>query len=661
VSVERNFIAIKQAWEHFTRTGDIDGSVRSIISQSWVRCAKNCLDPKTLTKVPVLPEKELKKRLELSKRLLKVSRPIMQELDELVEGTGYLTLLTDKEGVILELMCNKALRDAVLAKNLVLGGIWSEEKAGTSAIALAIRFIKPIQIIGEEHFYESDHILTCSASPIFDHQGNLLGILNMSGPREKAYPHTLGMVVAASKAITKQLHIEEDNRKIRLANQYLRTIIESISEGVVSVDRYGKIMEINSEGAKILLTTIADARGKNIKDIMDGHPFLITEMDNRKPITDVETVIDTERGTIHCLASIKMVSLEEGHLAGAVATLKGIKRIHKVVNKFTGAEARFTFDDIIGHNALFLRAIHLAQVAAKGKSTVLIFGESGTGKELFAQAIHNYCQYGQPFVAINCSAIPETLIESELFGYEDGAFTGASKHGRPGKFELANGGTVFLDEIGEMPLKTQVTLLRVLQERCVQRIGGIRTIPIDVRVIAATNKNLEEEVAKGAFRQDLFYRLNVFQIEIPPLRERKTDIPVLIEYFVNTIATRFEKSLRKISDGTIEELQRYSWPGNVRQLENYIERAVNFAENGQIDEYYLTDYLHKKLKNNLDMNINKKNEPKIINIHEIEKENLMDALSTYKERKKAAEALGISRSTLYRKLKKFGLEDSFKI
>lgn len=653
---ERDLKAIQEAWKHFTETGDVDRRVRSVISQSWVRCAKNHLDPKNQTSVPILNQKELNKRLELNKKLLNVSRPIMQELDELVEGTGYITLLTDKDGVILEVMCDRSLKDTIISKNLVMGGIWSEEKAGTSAIALAIRFVKPNQIIGEEHFYECDHNLTCSASPIFDQQGNLLGILNMSGPKEKAYPHTLGMVVAASKAITKQLHIEEDNHRIRLANKYLSTVIESFSEGVVSVDNTGKIMQINSEGAKILLTSVSGARGKNIKDLFDNEPFIINEMEQGKSVTDIEKVIDTKRGRIHCLLSIKVVSLEDGKVAGAVATLKGIKRIHKVVNKFIGAEARFTFEDIIGNDSSFLKAIHLAQIAAKGKSTVLILGESGTGKELFAQAIHNFSNHKQPFVAINCSAIPETLIESELFGYEEGAFTGASKYGRPGKFELANGGTIFLDEIGEMPLNTQVMLLRVLQERCVQRIGGIRSVPIDVRVIAATNKNLEEEVLKGAFRQDLFYRLNVFQIEIPPLRKRKKDIPILVDYFIDNIAARFEKILNKVSRSTVEEMINYNWPGNVRQLENCIERAVNFAEDGNIDEYYLTDYLQKDNCMVENSTINNKREETVSSLQDLEKNTLINALKLYGERKKVAEVLGISRSTLYRKLKSYNLE-----
>lgn len=652
---ERDFKTIQEAWDYFTQTGDVDDRVRSIVSQSWIRCAKNHLNPKTHTKVPVLKENEIERKLEINKKLLNVSRPIMLELDELVEGTGYITLLTDCDGVILEIMYDKTLKDSILAKNLVMGGIWSEEKAGTSAIALAIRFKIPIQIVGAEHFYESDHGLTCSASPIFDHHGNLLGILNMSGPKEKAYPHTLGMVVAASKAITKQLHIEEDNHRIRLANQYLNTVIESFSEGVVSIDISGKIMHINSEGAKILLTTVSEARGKNIKRLLEDETLIISEMSQGKSITDIEKVIDTKRGRIHCLLSIKLVSLDDGKVVGAVATLKGIKRIHKVINKFIGAEARFTFDDIIGKDSAFLKAIHLAQIAAKGRSTVLILGESGTGKELFAQAIHNYFDSKQPFVAINCSAIPETLIESELFGYEEGAFTGAIKHGRPGKFELANGGTIFLDEIGEMPLNTQVMLLRVLQERCVQRIGGIRTVPIDVRVIAATNKNLEEEVKKGTFRQDLYYRLNVLQIEIPPLRDRRKDIPILVEYFTDNIAARFNKVLGKVSDLTVEEMLNYHWPGNVRQLENCIERAVNLSEEGNIDEYYLTDYLQKEGCLSARPNINKK-PGSVTNLQQMEKDTLIHALTMYGERKKVAEVLGISRSTLYRKLKTYGLD-----
>ena len=301
--------------------------------------------------------------------------------------------------------------------------------------------------------------------------------------------------------------------RYRLANEYLRTVINSVSDGIVAIDSNGFIKEINSEAANILATDSLFARGKDIQDFVGKQPLFKKVIADGKPVTDMEATMETRRGYTQCHISAKPISRADGQVVGVVATLKEMKKLQRVVNQITGAEARFNFANILGESSSMQRAIHLAQVAARNMHTVLILGESGTGKELFAQAIHNASITGQPFIALNCAAIPETLIESELFGYEGGSFTGANRNGRPGKFELANDGTIFLDEIGEMPLNIQAVLLRVLQERSVVRIGGHRPTPINVRVIAATSKDLAIEVPKGNFRQGSF---------LPPERVRNS-------------------------------------------------------------------------------------------------------------------------------------------
>ena len=378
-------------------------------------------------------------------------------------------------------------------------------------------------------------------------------------------------------------------------------------------------------------------------------------MADGKPITDTETILDTRRGYIPCHISVKPICLALGQVVGAVATLKEMKKLQRVVNQITGAEARFTFGNILGESSSLQRAVHLAQVAARNKHTVLLQGESGTGKELFAQAIHNASFAGQPFVALNCAAIPETLIESELFGYEGGSFTGASRNGRPGKFELANDGTIFLDEIGEMPLNIQTVLLRVLQERSVVRIGGLRSIPINVRVIAATSKDLGSEVRRGNFRQDLFYRLNVFEIRIPPLRERIGDITELVDHLVASFSLRFGKSVAGVSLPVLKRLRSYSWPGNVRQLENVVERAISLVDGDMIEEHHLPDFLFSES----DMLIDElPREGKPSDIERIERKAILEAVRHFEERQQAARSLGISRSTLYRRLKRYRAEST---
>jgi len=642
----------KNAWNRFVATGEIASCVPFLISESWRRCKNLGFNPKAESSAAILDKSSVEQRLADNRDLLTIARPILAELQAIVHGSNFLTLITDKDGVILEMLYDPKLRDTRAEQNLVLGGVWSEERAGTGGIGLALRLARAIQVVGAEHYFERDHTLTCSAAPIFRPDGQLIGILDMSGPSEEAHLHTLGMVVAVGKAITNQLRIEEDNHQIWLGNEYLKTVIDSISDGVIAIDPSGRIKEINSEASKILGTDASRARGRDIHDLIGETPLLKKVLTEGKPVTDVETVMDAGRGDVHCNTSAKPILLS-GQVIGAVATLKEMKHLHRVVNQITGAEARFTFADILGESAIMQRAIHLAEVAARNSYSVLLQGESGTGKELFAQAIHNASFAKQPFVAINCAAIPETLIESELFGYEGGAFTGANRNGRPGKFELANDGTIFLDEIGEMPLNIQTVLLRVLQERSIVRVGGLRSIPVNVRVIAATNKDLAVEAPKGNFRQDLFYRLNVFKIDIPPLRDRPEDIPIMVEYLISHISARFGKSGMRVSLPVMRALQRYSWPGNVRQLENVIERAISLSEGDLIEEQNLPDFVHEYAPPKL-TEYAPNGQP--LNMEGVERRMIMEALRHFGEHKKAASSLGISRSTLYRRLKHYGRE-----
>ena len=389
-----------------------------LIDESWARCRALGFDPKLAPVIAVVEPEDLARRVARNQNLLTVALPILNELQALVQDLGFLTLLTDSDGVILKMLSGATLRDAGSEGNLSLGGIWREEQAGTGAIGLVLRLGQPVQVVGTEHYFERDYDLTCSAAPIFNHDNSLLGTLNVSGPRQDANLHTLGIVVVASMAITNQLRVEEDRRQIWLANEYLRTVINSVSDGIVAIDSNGFIKEINSEAANILATDSLSARGKDIQDFVGKQPLFKRVVADGKPVTDMETTMETHRGYTQCHISAKPICLSDGQVVGAVATLKEMKKLQRVVNQITGAEARFNFANILGENSAMQRAIHLAQVAARNMHTVLLQGESGTGKELFAQAIHNAGISGQPFVALNCAAIPETLIESELFGYE---------------------------------------------------------------------------------------------------------------------------------------------------------------------------------------------------------------------------------------------------
>jgi transcriptional regulator with PAS, ATPase and Fis domain len=353
----------------------------------------------------------------------------------------------------------------------------------------------------------------------------------------------------------------------------------------------------------------------------------------------------------------------EGKSWGALVTLKDVSEVQRLdqeiraKNKAKGLLARFTIDDIIGTSPAVTRLKQRIRHYAKSSSAVLITGESGTGKEMVAQSMHNLSSRREgPFVAINCACLPETLLESELFGYEQGAFTGAEKKGKAGLFELAQQGTIFLDEIGDMPFPLQAKLLRVLQEKEVRRLGSDRNIPIEVRVFASTNRDLADDVRQGAFRQDLFFRLNVLNLEIPPLRERKEDIAILANRFIDKFNLETEKTVPHLSELQRCHLEKNEWNGNIRELENVIERYVLLYGSEEDDGHLLQKFVasdrshltkHQNLPEVLEIQIG--------SLREMELE-ILSKLLEYSEanRSKVAELLGISRTTLWKRLKAVG-------
>jgi transcriptional regulator with PAS, ATPase and Fis domain len=311
-----------------------------------------------------------------------------------------------------------------------------------------------------------------------------------------------------------------------------------------------------------------------------------------------------------------------------------------------GARAKFYFKDIVGKHPRVLETISLGKKAASTMSNVLLLGESGTGKNIFAQAIHNESNRAKgPFVSINCAAIPRELIASELFGYSEGAFTGSKRGGNQGKFELSDGGTLCLDEIGEMPLDLQATLLSVIEDKSIVRIGGREVVPVDVRIIATTNRNLKEEVKRGHFREDLYYRLNVFTIELVPLREMKSDISILANCFIDKICSRLDNKRIEIDDDALNVLMRYSWPGNVRELQNVIERSISIALTNVITINDLPPEIRQK-STNID---------KDVSLKTMERQLLLELMQSNLSKTDAARKLNITRCTLYSKLKKHGI------
>jgi transcriptional regulator with PAS, ATPase and Fis domain len=433
--------------------------------------------------------------------------------------------------------------------------------------------------------------------------------------------------------------------------------LEAISDGVLSLDRHGQVTSINQVAARILnvpsqRTSRTAAPNLKLADLSDLG-FLRANLEKGEDLDGRVTRI----GPGEYLVNARVVRSDAGEPAGVVATFAEMKRVQSIAQRIVGSHARYSFGDLIGQAPALRRRLQLAEAAARSDSSVLITGESGTGKEVLAQAIHNAsARASGPFVGINCSAIPRELLESELFGYEGGAFTGARKGGQPGKFELAEGGTILLDEIGDMPIEMQAKLLRVLQERRVHRIGGSREVTLDARVIATTNRELDETVARGHFRSDLLFRLKVIHIQLPPLRERTSDIPVLVEHFLGLFAARLGKNCRTLAPHVMDAFARYPWPGNIRELENVLEGEVNLAEEVQTVLDQIPDAL-KARRPAMPNTAAAGGTVSAITFDEAEKELLVQALSRHAGSiPDVAKTLGVSRGTVYNKLRRFSID-----
>ncbi|WZL73910.1 sigma 54-interacting transcriptional regulator [Clostridiaceae bacterium 35-E11] len=447
-------------------------------------------------------------------------------------------------------------------------------------------------------------------------------------------------------------------RQVEKTKNEMITILETIHEGMLAVNGQGYVTCCNAIAKNLLKRSRTEIIGKHLSIVMPN-TLALEIMKTGKGYTEEEEIIKFENKSYRFIVTAKPIQ-EEEKTSGIVISFRDVAEAEKLAYNINQRKIKYTFDDIIGESDRITKVKNQALQVARGSSTVLITGESGTGKELFARAVH-YASVRQngPFISVNCGAIPDTLLESELFGYENGAFTGAKNKGKVGKFELADGGTIFLDEVGDLPLHLQVKLLHVLQNRCFERIGGNKTIFVDVRVIAATNKNLEEMIAQNHYREDLYYRLSVIPLKIPSLRERPEDIPLLMTHFLKKYNDFMEKDIEGFSERVKEIYRIYDWPGNVRELENAVEYGVNMTFTNEIQIEAVPPRVRKS-DNNLDMNI-----PNISlqeQVKEFEKEILIKKIAKYGDSKDGklaiSKELNISRATLYRKLAEYRISRS---
>ncbi|GAA0116039.1 sigma-54-dependent Fis family transcriptional regulator [Clostridium senegalense] len=635
--MEKYITFIKNAWENFIYDDIINEQVRNEILESWIRCKKYNVNPmggKGKNK-----HSNIKELIDKNRELIKIAKPVMESVYKIVEGSSFAMILADKDGYILEVIGDEDIMDRVNELNFLKGELWSEKEVGTNAIGTALYLKKPIQTIGAEHFGISQHSWTCSASPIYDEDKEIIGCINMSGNYYDAHSHTLGIVTSAAESIQKQFAL---SRSYNLLN----ITFNSISDGMIVIDSDSNIKRINGRALEVLNLTLDDVMNLEIKNLITNIDFKALLKGDKKEIYNIESDFKIKNDKIKCIVNAVPMNVNNKNI-GMVITFKETKHIHKLVSKLAGFKASYTFDDIITENKNMKNMIVLAKKSAKSDCNVLIEGESGTGKELLAQSIHNYSdRRNKPFVAVNCASIPRELVESELFGYEKGAFTGAAKEGHAGKFELADGGTIFLDEIGELPLDMQSKLLRVLDNGKIIRVGGTFEKQLDVRVIGATNRILKKEVNRKNFRNDLYYRLSVMNIKTIPLRQRKEDIGLLVNYFTKNLSIKKGIEVKKINKDYVEKLKDNYWEGNVRELRNVVERDFYLSEKNILVSYEVENTCKKE----------EKTFENVVAIKTLEKEAIEKAIiQSNGNMVQAANLLQIGRSTLYRKVKKYNI------
>ena len=434
--------------------------------------------------------------------------------------------------------------------------------------------------------------------------------------------------------------------------QLIETILKFSSDGFIVINK-DKIIELANPTALKILNEEGFLEGQSLAKVLPPFDLVDKAIESGMNFTNHPLLFEHKGKICHCLVSSSTIANETGAVQGAILTLRDMQDVREMVHSITQSR-QITFNDIITQNADMLAVVKLARNVARNKSTVLIYGDSGTGKELFARAIHSQgIHRNNPFVPLNCAAIPDTLIESELFGYEDGTFTGGKKGGKQGLFELAHGGTLFLDEVGELSPHVQAKLLRVLQEGCIRRVGGQKEIPVDVRIVTATHRDLESMVKTGQFREDLFYRLHVIPLRIPSLREHKDDIPLLARHFMSILGPQLGKSELILDAGALDKLMVYAWPGNIRELSNVIERAICLCEGNVITEGLI--FTGKSSSEVIS------EAPLVVSLPEAvaatERTLIANAIANHRSIRQAAKTLGVTHTLLLNRMKKLHIDN----
>ena len=713
--------AVSRNWDATVEGRVIDhpvsiASTRALVHESWQRSVHAAV-PADLPKAPlVLSDGSLhdaRERADWVPLALKAAQHLTDAFTN-----GHILSLFDAEGRMLSCDGDPAVLEGLAAINFRPGGLWTESAVGTNGPGTALHTRRAVHIVGAEHFCQAWHGWHCAAVPVADAVTNdLLGVIDISGFSRHAHPHTLQLAISLASSVREMLAARDMEYRCAVLQRFAQLSSRYAQDPLIAVDRRGVVLHA-SESAPAGLRPDSDtprALRHAIATHVNGFAthgaltestdvFLSLAGEQRQEIGVAALSFPVYHGTRvvgACLLLRSGATVRTGSIAAptsiptTVASASSVRaisatrhddvpfttngraaRIGAALPARNAAATRYTLRDIVGSTPRIRDAVRMATAAARTAMPVLLLGESGTGKEVFAQAIHEASdRRGRPFVAVNCAALPRELIESELFGHVNGAFTGARREGSPGKFRAADGGTIFLDEISEMPLSAQATLLRVLQEQEVSAVGSSDVHALNVRVLAATNRDVADALRAGRLRADLYYRLNVLTIELPSLRDRRADIPVLAAHLLSLAAQELARPGLHFAPTVLPVLAEHDWPGNVRELKNLVRRAAALSTSDRLtlDQFQSAmpalsaapvqangcgaDTIARALSGG-EASERDASSGNAFHRDALERARTVEAMQGSRTMHDAARRLGINRSTLYRRLERFGLTSS---
>lgn len=639
---------IAAAWERFLGGDNIPGNaVRGMVETSWRRCLKEGVDPVKSRASVTFDEDELDKLRQRNEDLIWAAKPTMAQARAFLSESQTLMILTDPNGAVLWVEGDPGARVRSEDIQLVPGAVWDESITGTNAIGTALVSQQPIQIFASEHFCEGIKRWSCSATVIHDpYDGRTLGVLDISGLSGSHNRHCLALAVTGAGRIEGRLASLDMKRRGRLLDVALNDASRWASCGLVLFDHRGRLVRANEDADSYL-------KGKGLDLGVLEPSFVSSAMRGELDLHSDKSWISSDR--------FEPV-VEKNERLGTLLVLPALRRSSSQSprDRTHRDPPKDPFSAIVGESDVIRTVKQKARRLARVPVPVLILGPTGTGKEVFARALHMASEHRSgPFVPINCGAMTRELLASELFGYAEGAFTGARRGGMMGKFEAANGGTLFLDEIGEMPLELQAHLLRVLEEGEIYRLGETRARKIHIRLLAATNRNLRDEVGQGRFRMDLFYRLAVMTLRLPSLIERRDDIPRLVHHFIETIRKDYNLSTITPAPEVLHALNTYEWPGNIRELRNVIEGMALLSDDGELGFEDLPPEITSS--ESVTTHISEVTPPQQVSprgeIAESERDAIVNAIAMEKGNlTRSAARLGIAKSTLYEKMKRYNVD-----